>query len=213
MQINAALRVKQAAIIEQPCIIADIMELPESEYASLYQDLLKERGCFLGMKDIGSYVDGQRCCVLVLGEGQEDGILIDTQGTACARHSAFISNARTLVKVHTRELADHLISEGTHYTEDGRWSVSYEDLYEHYGAYITDTNGNGRLLKAELERRDEVNELIMTEDCIEIAYHLEYCDHCQEGGIEGAMDLLGVVGCNLYDEHDSLDDDGPVQTM
>ena len=213
MQINAALRVKQAAIIEQPCIIADIMELPESEYALLYQDLLKERGYFLGMKDIGSYVDGQRCCVLVLGEGQEDGILIDTQETACARHSAFISNARTLVKVHTRELADYLISEGTEHTEDGRWSATYEELYHHFGAYVTDTNGNGRLLKAELERRDEVNELIMTEDCIEIAYHLEYCDHCQEGGIEGAMDLLGVVGCNIYDEHDSLDDDGPVQTM
>ena len=29
MQINAALRLKQAAIIEQPCIIADILELPE----------------------------------------------------------------------------------------------------------------------------------------------------------------------------------------
>ena len=212
MQINAAMRVKQEAIIEQPCIIADIMELPESEYASLYQNLLKDRGCFSGMKNMDTEFDGQRCCVLVLGEGQEDGILVDTQGTAYARLSAFIPNARTLVKVHTRELANYVISEGTQHTEDGRWSNTYEELYHHFGAYITDTNGNGRLLKAELERRAEINELIMTEDCIEVAYHLEYCDHCQEGGMEGAASLLGLMGCNIYDEHDSMDDD-PVQTM
>lgn len=217
MQINAALRLKQAAIIEQPCIIADILELPESEYASLYQNLLKERGYFSGMKDMECFSDGQRCCVLVLGEGQEDGILVDTQGNSYATMSAFIPNARTLVKVHTRELADYLISEGTEHTEDGRWSATYEELYHHFGAYITDTNGNCKLLQAELERRAEINELIMTEDCIEMAYHLEYCEHCQQGGIEGAMDLLGVVGCNIYDEHDTMDDDamdeGPVQTM
>ena len=212
MQINAALRVKQEAIIEQPCIIADIMELPESEYASLYQNLLKERGYFSGMKNMDTEFDGQRCCVLVLGEGQEDGILVDTQGTAYARLSAFIPNARTLVKVHTRELAEYLIAQGIHRAEDGRWLISYEDLYEHCGAYITDTNGNGKLLEAEMAHREEVNELIMTEDAIEIAYHLEYCDHCHEGGMEGAASLLGLMGCNIYDEHDGVDD-GPVQTM
>ena len=206
MQSNAALRLKQAAIIEQPCIIADILELPESEYASLYQDLLKERGCFLGMKDIGSYIDGQRCCVLVLGEGQEDGILVDSQGSSYARRSAFIPEARTLVRNHIRQLADYVVSEGTEHTEDGRWANTYDELYYHFGANITDTNGNGKLLREELQRRDEVNELIMTEDCIEINYHLAYCQNCGEGGISGTLDLLSLLGCNLYDVHFTCDD-------
>ena len=74
----------------------------------------------------------------------------------------------------------------------------------------------GKNCKEELQRRAEVAELIMTEDCIEIAYHLEYCENCQEGGIEGTTDLMSLVGCNIYDEHEkSSEDEVPntVQTM
>lgn len=90
MQIHADLRRKQTEITEEQCLVADIIELPESEYASLYQNLLKERGYFLDKADMEAFIDGQRCCVLVLGEGQEDGILVDTQGSPYAYLSAFI---------------------------------------------------------------------------------------------------------------------------
>lgn len=42
---------------------------------------------------------------------------------------------------------------------------------------------------------------IMTEDCIEMTYHMEYCQNCQQGGIEGAMSLFALMECNLYDVH------------
>ncbi len=45
--------------------------------------------------------------------------------------------------------------------------------------------------------REEINELIMTEDCIEMAYHLRFCPECQQGGIAGAASLLSVLGCNI----------------
>lgn len=201
MQIQAELRRKQSEIQDENCIVADIIELPENEYASLYQNLLRERGYFLEQSEMDAFIDGRRCCILVLGEGQEDGILVDTQGSAYAMRSAFIPNARTLVNNHIRQLADYVVSEGTQHTEDGRWANTYDELYYHFGAQVSDTNGNGKLLREELERRDEVNELIMTEDCIEISYHLQYCENCQQGGLEGTADLLSLVGCNLYDEH------------
>lgn len=80
-----------------------------------------------------SFIDGQRCCVLVLGEGQEDGILVDSQGSSYARRSAFIPEARTLVRNHIRQLADYVVSEGTEHTEDGRWANTYDELYYHFG--------------------------------------------------------------------------------
>ncbi|MBQ3187749.1 MAG: hypothetical protein IJB62_09395 [Alistipes sp.] len=46
----------------------------------------------------------------------------------------------------------------------------------------------------------------MTEDCIEINYHLAYCQNCGEGGISGTLDLLSLLGCNLYDVHFTCDD-------
>ncbi len=207
MQIHASLR-RQSEIVEEHCIVADIIELPESEYASLYQNLLKERGYLAERANMEFFIDGQRCCVLVLGEGQEDGILVDPQGTSTPYMSTFVSNARTIVNNHIRQLADYVVSEGTEHTEDGRWANSYDELYYHFKASITDTNGNGKLLREELLRRDEVNELIMTEDCIEINYHLAYCQNCGEGGISGTLDLLSLMGCNLYDVHFTCDEHG-----
>ena len=153
MQIHASLR-RQSEIIEEHCLVADIIELPESEYASLYQDLTQERGYLAKRADMETFIDGQRCCVLVLGEGQEDGILVDTQGKSIAYLSSFVPNARTIVKNHIRQLADYVVSEGTEHTEDGRWANTYDELYYHFGANITDTNGNGKLLREELQRRD-----------------------------------------------------------
>lgn len=147
------------------------------------------------------YRDGAHHCILVLGEGQDDGILIQAEGGAYAYRSALIPHARDIVNSHIRQLADYAVFEGTEHTEDGKWTISYDELHEHFGANITDTNGNGKLLKEALQQRAEINELIMTEDCIEITYHMEYCQSCQKGGLTGAMSLLSLLGCNLYDVH------------
>ena len=197
MRLHAELRRKQSEIQDENCIVTDIIELPESEYASLYQNLLRERGYLAERANMESFIDGQRCCVLVLGEGQEDGILVDSQGSSYARRSAFIPEARAIVRNHIRQIADYMVSEGTEHTEDGRWANTYDELYYHFGANITDTNGNGKLLREELQRRDEVNELIMTEDCIEISYHIQYCANCQSDPFE----VMSVIGCNIYDDH------------
>lgn len=105
-------------------------------------------------------------------------------------------------KAKLKQLADYAVREGTAYTRDGRWSVSYDELYYHFGEDITDSNENGKLLEEELRQREEINELIMTEDAIEMSYHLEHCHNCQQGGIAGALHLVSLMGCNIYDEHD-----------
>lgn len=35
-----------------------------------------------------------------------------------------------------------------------------------------------------------------------MTYHLEHCPNCQQGGIAGALNLVSLMGCNIYDEHD-----------
>lgn len=108
-----------------------------------------------------------------------------------------------------KKLADYAVREGTEHTTDGRWSVSYDELYYRFGEAVTDTNENGKLLEEELRQREEVNALIMTEDAIEMTYHLEHCPNCQQGGIAGALNLVSLMGCNIYDEHD----DAPVAEL
>lgn len=52
------------------------------------------------------------------------------------------------------------------------------------------------------QKEREINELIMTEDNIEMTAHLENCPECQQGGLKGAMELVSLMGCNIYDEHE-----------
>lgn len=108
----------------------------------------------------------------------------------------------------TQRLADYCISEGTKYSEDGRWKIPYDELYDHFGVEVSDINDNGKLLKEKLQQREEINELIMTEDCIEMTYHLEYCQNCRQGGVNGTADLLSLMGCNLYDLHFTHEEKG-----
>ena len=45
-----------------------------------------------------------------------------------------------------KRLADYAVREGTEHTTDGRWSVSYDELYYHFGEGITAAKENGKPL-------------------------------------------------------------------
>lgn len=140
--------------------------------------------------------------LLVVGDGYKDGIIADFSGRAYEEIPAVVPDAGEQLENHIRRLADYCVREGVDNTEDGKWSVSYDELYYHFDSTtITSRNGMGRLLREELQQKEEINELIMTEDCIEMTYHMEYCQNCRQGGIEGAMSLFALMGCNLYDVH------------
>lgn len=119
-------------------------------------------------------------------------------------------------KTKLKKIADYAVQAGLEHTTDGHWSVSYVELSDHFGEEISRRNQNGKLLEEELQKREEINKLIMTEDAIEMTYHLQYCPNCQQGGIAGASHLLSLLGCNIYDEHDDtpaedLPEDDPSQ--
>ncbi len=109
-------------------------------------------------------------------------------------------------KTKLKMLADYAVRKGTEHTAGGQWSVSYDELYHRFGEEFTDTNENGRLLEEELRQREEINELIMTEDCIEMTFHMEYCENCRDDPAA----ILSVLGCNLTDDHFEHE---PVQSM
>lgn len=150
--------------------------------------------------------------LLVVGDGYKDGVIADFSGRAYEEIPAIVPDAMEQLENHIRLLADYCVREGVDNTEDGKWSVSYDELYYHFDSTtVTSRNGMGRLLCEELQQKEEINELIMTEDCIEMTYHMEYCQNCRQGGIEGAMSLFALMGCNLYDVHlcDSDEDHEP----
>ena len=49
----------------------------------------------------------------------------------------------------------------------------------------------------EQQKEREINELIMTEDNIEMTAHLENCPECQQGGVKGTLKIFSLIGCNI----------------
>ena len=204
MKLNVKWDHKENEITTEPSVIEDVVELSERDYAIFYQNLLADYDFIKRHKDNfpSDETQAESHVLLILGENQNDGILVDTAGSSYARYTSYLPCARDIVKNDIRQLADYCVREGIDNTEDGAWSVTYDELYYHFdNAVVSNNNGYGKLLLEELKERAEVNEIIMTEDCIEMTYHMEYCENCQEGGIEGAMSLLSLMGCNLEDVH------------
>ena len=57
------------------------------------------------------------------------------------------------------------------------------------------------------QKEKEINELIMTEDNIEMTAHLEHCPECQQGGGNGVLKIFSLICCDIYDEHEEEADD------
>lgn len=201
MKTTAVMKRKDVQIEADNCIIEDIIRLNEIEYRRFSNHLLNDYDFISVHSDMMRQDDKGWHCLLVLGENQDDGVLVESEGASYARYSALLPNARQYVNSEIKRLANYVVSEGTDNTEDGTWSNSYDEFFYHFDTTVTPTNGIGQLLKEELEQREEVAECIMAEDSIEMTYHLEHCAQCQQGGIGGAMSLLSLMGCNLENVH------------
>lgn len=100
-----------------------------------------------------------------------------------------------------KEIADALVQEGISQTTTGRWSVGFEEIQNRFGLDLSADSDAGRLIVIALKQEEEINELIMTEDHIEMSYHLEYCPSCNQGGASGMGSVFSLLGCNIYDDH------------
>ncbi|MDY5820860.1 MAG: hypothetical protein SPJ70_06080 [Candidatus Borkfalkiaceae bacterium] len=173
MKINATLTLKQPRITVTSCEVSDVIELPYKEYSNLTNNLLADREYLAGRT-------GNDCCLIILCENSDDGLLVDTQDYAYPRYSAFLPKARTIIQDFVQTLADYVVSEGMQNSEDGKWEVSNDELYYHFGANVTADNAFGKMLEEELKRRCEIESAELTEDGIEYEVKLENCENLRE---------------------------------
>jgi hypothetical protein len=103
LNLNAHLYHKADDYRAEPCVVEKIVEVSKDEFAALYRNPLRE------FDFIRENKEGLRCdesgvnhCLLVLGEGSNDGILICSEGYDYARYSAHIPNARQIVFMEQR---------------------------------------------------------------------------------------------------------------
>ena len=97
MELYAFFHRKDEEIRSQHCVVEKVLELSEREFARFYQSPLAEYDFIAKYRGVMRQdADGTRHCLLVLGENQEDGILVDAEGYDHARYHAFLPKARQL---------------------------------------------------------------------------------------------------------------------
>jgi len=96
---NIPLRRKDTEVDAVPCTVEKSVTLSAEEFAHFSQNLMSDYD-FIRENIDRMYQDenGVKHCLLVLGEGCADGILVESEGSTYARYSAFVPNARQLLQ-------------------------------------------------------------------------------------------------------------------
>lgn len=180
--------------------IVGVVTLNQAQFAWFSERLLDDYD-FIADYAKETYDDGERKhCLLVLGEGEDDGILVCSEGSFYARYSAYLPKARQILRDEVHCVAELMIKGRFGETENGSWVIGFDDIKEHFDLTVSPTNGIGEMLIDELERREEIGKIIATEDCMEIT---QFLDNCPEGlsGTQKLMTVFSLMGCNLEDVH------------
>lgn len=173
MVIKTELIRKQTGFPVKTCRVDKVVTLSPAEFAEFtlapmeYYDFIKD----FNNKNPAPE-DGVLSCILVLGEHEKDGILIDPQGYDYARDTAYIPNARQMAMLgqypslaraveELVQLTDSYVKEAVDGQLDGQYQITLDEVpqsgmggFFQAGLFMdmlaerpefswTDTNGNG----------------------------------------------------------------------
>ena len=132
------------------CVVEKMVELPQEEYWQLFnhlsddQTFIEENIKCMHQDDLG-----KRHCLLVLGKGIEDGILVGAQGYSHARYAALLPNARMLWNMEQhptlKKHYENAMSIYESYSEvaianhqDGHYRIDLDDIFSEVNSqYLT----------------------------------------------------------------------------
>lgn len=99
MIFNIPFRRKDTEVDVVPCTVEKLVTLSAEEFVHFSQNLMNDYDFIRENIDrMYQDEDGVNHCLLVLGEGCAYGILIESEGSTYARYSAFVPNARQLLR-------------------------------------------------------------------------------------------------------------------
>ena len=140
IELDAVMNRKDSEIDSEPCIVAKIIELPTNNFFYFKNHLLEDQSFLMDNIDLmGFDEDNIRRCLLVLGEGYDEGILVDTQGCNYARYTAHIPNGRQLAELNQyqslrdftqqmRDVADEVVRKILDNQQDGYYYIRDKDI-------------------------------------------------------------------------------------
>lgn len=189
MIVRAVAQWREPEILAPPWEIVHTVELPPGEFRKFKEDLLQAQP-FIMEHANDLYVDnsGLTHGMLVLCEGIDDGILVNSEGFAYARYAAYLSGARTLSLMNRYpslhdfcvgmdSLVEKYVQQALAGQEDGGFTLSYSDLDAEVERRVYDedmVNFDRQLFLDMLSERPEFDEVETTQNEIYLTIAPEF---------------------------------------
>lgn len=88
---------KEPWVKAKECVIEKVIRLSAEEYAAFTQSLLHDYDFIEENRELMGEKDGVWHCLLVTGEGMEEGVLVQSEGASYARYSSFVPSVSVLI--------------------------------------------------------------------------------------------------------------------
>lgn len=181
MIFNIPLRRKDTEVDVVPCTVEKSVTLSAEGFAHFSQNLMCDYD-FIRENIDRMYQDenGVNHCLLVLGEGCADGILVESEGSTYARYSAFVPNSRQLLQQYDpalqsfcdrmQEAMERIVHAALLHQENGMVRIPLSTLATAPGEYPLDA----ALLSEMLSGRPEFQVVELFEDEITVQMDSKY---------------------------------------
>ena len=136
-------------------------------------------------------VPGGEYCLLIAPENGTDGLLVRSEGSSCARYSAYIPGGRLMTLV-TPELeralrkcetaAKEAVRRECMQTLTGKWTCSLAELDAAFGAGLQENKILAELFCDKLARQAEVASAYLEGDMLRVGFRPECCPRLENRG-------------------------------
>ena len=176
LQTKAIFRCKEPEIEAKDCVVDKIIRLSGAEFDRFSRGLMRDWDFIRGNQSDTTYdAEGRTRCLLVVGAGRRDGILVDSQGYDYARYTALMPHAEAAISAAqypslaalTQKLtaaADYVVSlaagplpEGANVSDPSKYAVSYQYLSEHFDVSFGDYDALTDVFIGMLHDRPEID--------------------------------------------------------
>lgn len=166
--------------------VSKTIRLPAEVFEAVLQKPMRDYDFIQeNMEQMHCDSSGVHHCLLLTGEGRNDGLLVESEGYGYCRYASYVPDISALTSPALQqfnqklmEAVDYIVSTGTQNTTEGNWIIGFDELAQQTG-FEHDFNSMDTLLDM-LHEREEVANVELGDTTIDVCYYLDFCP--QYGG-------------------------------
>lgn len=180
LKLNAMMWRKPETLEPLSYKVSEVIVLSDAEFRDVMKNSLEDREYLSGRH-------GEDTCVLLLSNGGDDGILVDTEGCNYPRYATFIPKAKIIANEFIQRVTDERCSDDD---DDNKTKRKRGEEIKDEGS----------------DEKQKVTDILSAEDLAEQAEYAANAPKCCSEK-ERALNMLGMLGSNIADEDIYHDED------